>query len=194
MIGRLVVTAALVTVLVGCDKNVSNTTITTTAITTTTAATATITAVKNAPKAIGPVVRYDVSAGNDGANGSTAPKEIVVFDKHETHAVNVTDLQRTPVADDKMTKLSNGSGNTAAGIKPPAGKVNITTAAETVPRADITDTNSTTTTTSTSTNVINSSSIAATETPDVSPANNDPRILHFVPHKYCYCDLIVSII
>lgn len=132
------------------------------------------------------IVRYDVS-GND-SKGSTL-KDVILID-------NRTII--IPLGDDK----TNGSRNATSGtsnitdiVKSSAGKANakVTETNFTVKNA----TNTTSTTITTARVTTTTTATTTTQLTNISPTKYfleyGAEVVHFIPNKYCHCDLIVSI-
>lgn len=171
---RVILVQALIIVIVVCsdengtiNKDCASNKTCTVELTTVTTKTSKNTPLINVSR--GEVIPYNVSGNN--TDGSVL-KEIVVID-------TTTPLHSTDDA-------SHNSGNTSGKAHSNA------TATKTVLQANTTNSNSTNTTTTTTTTTTKAT--ITTEVIRVSPTNNDAsEVVRFVPNKYCYCDIIVSI-
>jgi hypothetical protein len=135
------------------------------------------------------IVRYDVP-GND-SKGSTL-KDVTLVD----------DRTVVPLSGDKTNGSKNATSNTsniAVIVKPPVGKANAKATDTNFLVTNATNSTSTTTTTTTIPATIittTTTTTVSTELTSVSPrkylSDYGAEAVHFVPNKYCHCDLIVS--
>ncbi|XP_026810080.1 tectonic-3-like [Rhopalosiphum maidis] len=133
------------------------------------------------------IVRYDVP-GND-SKGSTL-KDVILVD----------DRTVVPLNGDKTNGSKNATSNTSnigVIVKPPVGKANAKATDTNFLITNATNFTSTTTTTTTiPTTITTTTTTVSTEFTSVSPrkylSEYGAEVVHFVPNKYCLCDLIYA--
>jgi len=150
------------------------------------------------------MVRYEVSGNNtDGP----APRETVVIDSiiSTKTAIPTTPTTPTTAATNSTTTVAGTKTNvpiTSFNVTSAVEKMNSSTAAKNVQRTDVyasgtaaAEKSSRTVVTANTTVAVNATTTETVISVSPPPSTNiGVETVRFVPHKYCYCDLIVSII